>query len=216
MKGRRYETPAAFKAALEERLRRHGIAQLTRRRQLAIFDRFLARIAAVLGDAATLKGGLVLELRLERARTTKDVDLRVMGSPDRIATRLQAIGKLDLGDFMTFEVVPHADHPTIQSDGLPYDGVRFRAACHLAQKIYGDPFGVDVVFGEPMFGEADVIVADDVLGFAGVPPPQIRVYPVETHLAEKLHAYTLPRDGATNSRVNDLVDLVWLSGDTGG
>ena len=43
-----------------------------------MFDRFLARIAVVLGDAATLKGGLVLELRLERARTTKDVDLRMM------------------------------------------------------------------------------------------------------------------------------------------
>ena len=36
---------------------------------------------AVLGDAVLLKGGLVLELRLERARTTKDIDLRVTGSP---------------------------------------------------------------------------------------------------------------------------------------
>jgi hypothetical protein len=36
-----------------------------------------------------LKGGLVLELRLERARTTKDVDLRMVGSPDDILAKLR-------------------------------------------------------------------------------------------------------------------------------
>jgi len=34
--------------------------ELARRRQILVFDGFLARIVAVLGDAATLKGGLVL------------------------------------------------------------------------------------------------------------------------------------------------------------
>lgn len=210
MKRRRYETPVAFKAALEERLRRHGIGELTHHRQLVIFERFLARIAEVLGDTVTLKGGLVIELRLERARTTKDVDLRVIGSSDNLLPRLQAIGKRDLGDFMAFEIAPHADHPIIDSDGLRYDGLRFRAECQLAGKIYGDPFGVDIVFGEPMFGEPDVIVADDTLGFAGITPPTLRVYPVETHLAEKLHAYTLPRV-RPNSRVKDLPDLALLA-----
>jgi hypothetical protein len=55
-----------FKRALEQRLRtatKSG-AELGRKRQLLMFDRFLARIVAVLGDAATLKGGLALELRL--------------------------------------------------------------------------------------------------------------------------------------------------------
>jgi hypothetical protein len=81
---RSYASPEAFKQALEQRLRtsvKTG-AELTRKRQLLVFDRFLARVVAGLGDAVTLKGGLVLELRLERARTTKDIDLRMMGSPD--------------------------------------------------------------------------------------------------------------------------------------
>ena len=43
--------------------------ELARRRQLLVFDRFLARIVTVLGDAAMLKGGLVLELRLSRVRS---------------------------------------------------------------------------------------------------------------------------------------------------
>jgi hypothetical protein len=34
--------------------------------------------------------------------------------------------------------------------------------------------------------------------------------PREQQFAEKLHAYTLPRQGAVNSRVRDLVDMVLL------
>jgi len=96
---RTYSSAEGFKQALEQRLRtsaKNG-AEFARRRQLLVFDRFLARVVAVFGDAATLKGGLVLELRLERARTTKDVDLRMMGSPDNILAKLQEAGRRDLG-----------------------------------------------------------------------------------------------------------------------
>ena len=54
----------------------------------------------------------------------------------------------------------------------------------------GQPFGVDVAFGDPILGEPEIVVADDVLGFAGITPPTLRLYPIETHIAEKLHAYT--------------------------
>jgi hypothetical protein len=53
----------------------------------------------VLGDAATLKGGLVLELRLERARTTKDIDLRLPGSPENVLGKLQEAARRDLATF---------------------------------------------------------------------------------------------------------------------
>ena len=78
-------------------LREHGELARARKRQLIVFDRFLARIVAVLGDAATLKGGLVLELRLERARTTKDVDLRMVGSTVDVLAKLQEAGRKHLG-----------------------------------------------------------------------------------------------------------------------
>lgn len=209
---RTYSSPTAFKQALEQRLRTHAGSggELQRRRQILVFDRFLARIVAELGDAATLKGGLVLELRVARARMTKDVDLRMTGSPVDMLMRLQAAGRRGLGDFMTFEVAPDEDHPTIQNDGMKYDGLRFRTECKLDGKIYGQPFGVDVAFGDPMLGEPDVLVADDLLAFAGITPPTLRVYPIETHLAEKLHAYTLPRT-RPNSRVKDLPDIALLA-----
>ena len=212
MTSRSYASPQAFKQALEQRLRasaRTGAA-LARRRQLLVFDRFLARIVAVLGDAAVLKGGLVLELRLERARTTKDVDLRMVGSAGEVLAKLQEAGRRDLGDFMTFEVGLDDDHPTIQGDGMQYEGLRFRAEGKLAGKLYGQPFGVDVAFGDPMLGEPEIAVADDVLAFAGIAPPTVRLYPIETHIAEKLHAYTLPRT-RPNSRVKDLPDLALLA-----
>jgi hypothetical protein len=212
MTPRTYASPEAFRQALEQRLRSSAKtgAEFARKRQLLVFDRFLARIALVLGDAATLKGGLVLELRLERARTTKDVDLRMVGSPDDVLAKLQEAGRKNLGDFMTFEVVPDDDHPEIQNDGMQYDGLRFRAECKLAGKLYGQPFGVDVAFGDPILGEPEVIVAEDVLAFAGIAPPTLRLYPIETHIAEKLHAYTMPRT-RPNSRVKDLPDIALLA-----
>jgi hypothetical protein len=209
---RTYASPEAFKQALEQRLRtsaRAG-AELSRRRQLLVFDRFLARVVAVLGEAAMLKGGLVLELRIERARTTKDVDLRLSGSPEGVLAKLREAARRDLGDFMAFEVRPDDSHPEIQNDGMQYDGLRFRAECRLAGKLYGHPFGVDVVFGEPLLGEPDVVVATDTLAFAGIAPPTLRIYPVETHIAEKLHAYTIPR-ARPNSRVKDLPDVALLA-----
>jgi hypothetical protein len=80
-----------------------------------------------------------------------------------------------------------SEHPEMVDDALQYDGLRFRAECKLGGKIYGQRFGVDVAFGNPMLGVPDVVeAAKDVLGFAGVAPPKLRLYPVETHIAEKL------------------------------
>jgi hypothetical protein len=157
-----------------------------------------------------LKGGLVLELRMHRARTTKDIDLRVVGSPDGILERLQQAGQLALGEFMAFEVQPDPQHPTIQNEAMKYDGVRYRVTCRLAGKIYGETFGLDVAFADPILGEPDVLAAPDILGFAGIAPPMLRVYPIESHVAEKLHAYTMPRE-RENSRVRDLPDLALLA-----
>jgi len=215
MTGPRYATPPAFKQALERRLRNASASggDFARRRQLLVFDRFLARVGHVLGDSVVLKGGLVIELRLARARTTKDIDLRVSGSPEEILDRLQEAGRLDLGDFMRFELQPDRQHPEIEGEGMRYEGYRFRAECRLAGKLYGRPFGVEVGLGDPLTREPDMVVTEDVLAFAGIEPPTLRLYPVVSHIAEKLHAYTLPRP-RPNSRVKDLPDLALL-GSTG-
>lgn len=71
---RAYASPPAFKQALEQRLKaasKSG-ADFARRRQLLVFDRFLARVVAVFGDAVLLKGGSCAarcRLRARRARS---------------------------------------------------------------------------------------------------------------------------------------------------
>lgn len=212
MSNPRYATPAAFKQALEQRLRNKSTsgADLARRRQLVVFERLLARVGHVVGEAAVLKGGLVLELRLERARTTKDVDLRMTGTPAQVLDRLQAAGRVDLGDYMRFEIQRDRNYPEILGEGMKHAGSRFSAECLLAGKIYGRRFGVDVGFGDPLIGSPDEVLGDRLLDFAGIEPARLHVYPVVSHIAEKLHAYTMPRK-RPNTRIKDLPDLALLA-----
>ena len=51
----------------------------------------------------------------------------------------------------------------------------------------------------------------DWLGFAGIESSRVLMIAREQQFAEKIHAYTLPRNAA-NSRVKDLVDLALLIG----
>jgi hypothetical protein len=208
---REYRTPEAFRTALDQRVRRAVAGpEINRFRQLLVFDRFLARVFAHFGERATLKGGLVLELRLSRARTTKDVDLRLTGSVDDAYEGLREAGALDLGDWLTFSIAPDADMPRITGAGMVYDGFRFRAEARLAGKIYGDPFGVDLGFADVLTMVPDVVEGSRFLEFAGVQASQVRLYPRAAHVAEKLHAYTVPRERA-NTRVKDLPDLALLA-----
>lgn len=59
-------------------------------------------------------------------------------------------------------------------------------------------------------GDPTTATADDLLAFAGIAPPVLQLYPIETHIAEKLHAYTMHR-ARPNTRVKDLPDIVLLA-----
>jgi len=163
---------------------------------MAVMERFLARTTAVLPDSALLKGGLALELRFGRARTTKDIDLRAVGAPADLQRLLDeaAAHVLDPDDHLRFTIRADPRRPKIQA--AFYEGLRFDVGATLAGRPYGDPFGVDVAFADPVHGEAEELPGGDLFAFAGIGPVKVRVYPVETHLAEKLHAYTV-RSGTT-------------------
>ncbi len=209
----RYSTPLAFKQALEARVRGWASergSDMNRVRQLIVFDRFLVRVFATLGDRVVLKGGAALELRLERARTTKDVDLRLTGSPSEVLDLLRTAAQLDMRDYLQFEVRPDPTHPDLTSPGMKYGGKRFRALGRLAGKPYGHAFGVDVAFADPLSAAPDELASSALLDFAGASRGRLRIYPLADHLAEKLHAYTMPRP-RPNTRVKDLPDLALLA-----
>lgn len=213
---RRYRTPEAFRTALEQKQRQRAKATgtlFTRLAQIDLYYRFLDRVLQELGDGAVVvKGGIALEMRLQRARTTLDIDLRASGAPADVYGRIRAAGLRELDDFLTFRVEERAGKDEIEGEGVLYEGRRFEVQAMLSHKPYHRRFGLDVAFGDPMVGPPDPLTAPDAFAFVGIAPPVIPLYPIGTHLAEKLHAYTLPRrEGRANSRLKDLVDLALVA-----
>ena len=168
------------------------------------------------GQAASegwvLKGGYALELRFHRARSTKDLDLTVRlggsGPGERegdLRERLQQAAEIPLSDYFTFIVAEES----LVLGQVPAGGSRFPVDARLDGRTFVK-FHVDLGLGDEVLEPTERLSGEDWLGFAGIPPVNVPALSVEQHWAEKLHAYTLPREGATNSRVKDLVDLLML------
>ncbi len=112
---RKYTSAAAFRVALENRLKRMAWDEsldLQRARRQAAFDRLLCRLFAGPDAPWLLKSGYALELRLKIARTTRDIDLALKRLPvpsgdwdanaPNVMEALREAGQLDLQDFFTF------------------------------------------------------------------------------------------------------------------
>ena len=94
-------------------------------------------------------------------------------------------------------------------DAAPYGDARFPVEARLDGRAFVG-FHLDVGIGHAVMEPLEVIKGRDWLGFAGIATPSFYMIPREQQFAEKLHAYTLPRQGAANTRVRDLVDMVLL------
>ena len=79
----------------------------------------------------------------------------------------------------------------------------------IAGRTFGR-FHLDVGFGDPISGEPEELIGDDLLAFAGIAPARALAIPKAQQFAEKLHAYTYRWTDRGNTRVKDLVDLVLL------
>lgn len=93
-------------------------------------------------------------------------------------------------------------------DGAPYGGSRYPVEAIMDGRTFVK-FHLDVGVGDVVMDPPERARMRDWLGFAGIAPPAVPMIQREQQLAEKLHAYTLPRT-APNSRVRDLVDMVLL------
>lgn len=202
----KYETAAAFRQALEQRLLAHARTKnvsLVRLRKSVTFDRLLARLAVAAPGRWVLKGALALDFRMgERARTTKDIDLlrrddEKFASEDLIAAQL-----VDLGDFFTFSI--GGRERRLDDAG---GAIEFRVRSELAGRIFEEVL-IDIGFSDPLGWQPDRVRGSDLLAFAGIEPIEVPVLPLEQHVAEKVHAYTRIYHGQPSTRVKDLVDLV--------
>ncbi|MCZ7576268.1 MAG: nucleotidyl transferase AbiEii/AbiGii toxin family protein [Dehalococcoidia bacterium] len=207
----RYGSAAAFRHALEDRLKLHSQrdgARLARLRKQVAFDRLLARFAQVAPDGWALKGGFALQLRLaDRARTTRDVDLAWSVREDELVETLIEASIQDPGDFFTFRVERTAADPDRMGGAY-----RFRVDASLAGRLF-ETFLLDVGEGDAdTTSQADVLPTPNLLEFAGIEPVIVPVIPLARHLAEKLHAYTRLYDGdRVSTRTKDLIDMVLIA-----
>lgn len=64
--------------------------------------------------------------------------------------------------------------------------------------------------GDAVLDPPEWVETSDLLDFAGIPAVQVALFPLAQQIAEKIHAYTFPWHGWSNTRVKDLVDLVLL------
>ncbi len=205
----KYKTAAAFRHALEERLRQQSLEggqPLARLRKMVAFDRFLARLAKKQPKAWIVKGGFALQLRLgERARTTKDIDVSAVNPWTREQTiaHLRAAASLDLADWFGFEVGEPAEAAT----GAPGRGFRFPIRCLLDGRQF-ETFHLDVGYGDPILEAPVVLTAPDLLAFAEIAPAKVRCCPLTTQIAEKLHTYTRTYASGETSRARDLADIL--------
>jgi hypothetical protein len=213
-----FGSPAAFKASLEDRLKRvaaeRGLPINALRLKLVI-ERLLARLFHESNPRWLLKGGYAMELRYRpRARTTRDIDLTVgqVAENETLSVRLdqarediQAAADINLGDYLSFQILA----AKMELQGAPLGGARFTCVVLLAGKPYGR-FQIDLGFGDSATGAAETLMGDDLLSFAGIAPAQVLAIPRSQQFAEKLHAYTLLRQDRINTRAKDLVDLVLL------
>ena len=206
----RYPTAAAFRRALEDRLKSlagNDPAHLARYRKRVVFDRLLARLVTAAPTAWVLKGGFALNLRLAaRARTTKDIDLAWRADErDLLDALLDAAGR-DLDDHFVFSL-EHADTAPDLLGGTH----RFRVTASLAGRPF-EAFVLDVGTHEGLFAGEDLLTTPDLLGFAGIPRVTVPTLPLAAQVAEKLHAYTRTYEGGRGStRTKDLVDLALIA-----
>ncbi len=222
MPPRTYTTAGAFRRALEERLKKTSLTDqidLNRIRRQVSFDRLLARLFREETAPWALKGGYALELRFKAARSTVDIDLALQrvvpttslsGDANQgVREMLQSVADAPLGDWFEYVIGP----PVMDLTAAPYGGARYPVEARMDERIFAR-FHVDAGLGDVVIEPLETIVCRDWLGFAGIESSQIRMIASEQQFAEKIHAYTLPRNTA-NSRVKDLVDMALLIGSGG-
>lgn len=110
-----------------------------------------------------------------------------------------------MGDFLTYTI----GQPMMELAGAPYGGARYPVEARMDGRAF-TRFHIDIGTGDPIQEPMEYVKGRDWLDFIGVSSPAFPAITKEQQFAEKLHAYTLPRVGVTNTRVRDLLDMYLL------
>ncbi|GAA1250467.1 hypothetical protein GCM10009633_24010 [Janibacter melonis] len=206
-----YRTPAAFRRALDDRLKNRAkldqvpFAELRRRYLLQCY---LARVFSLPGENWVLKGGSGLAVRLPGARHTKDIDLCHLhdaAEADACIAQLRTAGEPSPRDPFVFTVVSQA--PMTGRTG----GYRLGVSCALGAQQY-ESFTIDLALDLEFVGTIETIERALPVEISDVqPPPPMRLYPLVDQVSDKVAAMYEQHAGNPSTRYRDLVDLVLIA-----
>ncbi len=207
---KQYVNATSFRTALETRLKNFATENHTdiqRLRRAVAFDRLLCRLFHDHNTSWVLKGGYAIELRMEIARATRDIDLTFNSTANadenNILDLLQNAAATDLQDFFVFII----GKAILELDGAPYGGFRHPVEARMDGRTFVR-FHIDIGIGDIVLDPLDSLHGKNWLSFAGISENEFVAISQEQQFSEKYHAYTLPRKNRPNSRVKDLVDLI--------
>jgi lambda repressor-like predicted transcriptional regulator len=203
----RYATPAAFRVALNDRLRNSADSSKWTLQQLqrqVAYDRLLERLYFV-DDGWIVKGATALLARDLGVRGSLDIDVYRADAQEIAEADLRRAAEIDLDDWFVFNVGV--------ATPIGNNGLRFPVVATIGQTTWAefhvDLSGIDLrLTGHP----------DDVLPIARGIIPSVeqsgyRAYPLADHVADKVAA-TYERHGVSDNpstRFKDLVDLVSIA-----
>jgi len=189
-----------------------NLARAQQREYGQVLTRFaLERLLYRLGisehaDNFLLKGALLFDLWFEvPLRPTRDIDLLGFGTAEipHLMGVFRDLCALDVQDGMLF-VAASLSAQEIRK-AANYSGVRVSLQALLGQSKAS--VQVDIGYGDAVTPAPQTVVYPVLLD--DLPAPQLRVYPRETVVAEKLETIVLM--GVANSRMKDYFDLWMLS-----
>ena len=174
-------------------------------------ERLLYRLSV--SDEASnfcVKGGLLLSFYNEGnlLRPTEDIDFNGFDPDSDITTLQEALQTILSVDVPDDGVRFLAETMKVEKDRvglIPGGKVSMQALVHTAKV----DIRVDVGFGNPINPEVRRIVMPTILGNIA-PQPEVLAYPLETVIAEKIHA--MVQFGIDNTRVKDYFDMWMLAG----
>jgi hypothetical protein len=117
---------------------------------------------------------------------------------------LQEYAAAEIADFFAYII----GESVMDLDSPIYGGARFPVEARVDGRRFAS-FHLDVAAGDVLIEPLESLTCRDWLGFAGIPSPTVQAISAEQQFAEKVHAYTLPRQHP-NSRVRDLLDMLLL------
>ena len=169
-----------------------------------VLQRLMYRLSiSAYSDDFLLKGGLLYWVWNENFhRPTMDMDLLGLGSDDSdlLEKKFQTIIQLESDDGLVFDAKKLV--VTDIKEEAKYQGVRITGSATLVKAVI--PYQVDIAFGDAVetvkHKTSIPIFLTDLLS------PEMKVYPVESVIAEKFHAMVAL--GLVNSRMKDFFDLV--------